>query len=81
MASTRSARQQSILESVACGEVGYLTLLGGFYFNRPLQLQLADQDQDFLKALYASGKIWHKPLDGVDFEVCLRDRDEGEGQR
>ncbi len=64
-------RQQSLIESIAHGEVAYMTHLEGFYFNRPLQFQLADEDQAFLKGMFASGVIWHKALSDVEFDVKL----------
>ena len=69
----RTPRQQAIIESVANGEVGYGTHFDGFYFNRVLQFELAAEDQAFLKALYSSGEIWHKPIDPFEFEVRLRE--------
>ncbi len=72
-----TARQQSILESIASGEVGYTTFLGGFYFNRPLQLQLADEDQAFLKSLLASGQIRHKRIGAFEYCVCFTEANTG----
>jgi hypothetical protein len=66
-------RQQSIVESVANREVGYGTHFGGFYYNRVLQFELAAKDQEFLRALYQAGEIWHKAIDPFDFEVRLRE--------
>lgn len=68
----RTRRQQALLESIALGEVGFSAHLDGFYFNRVLQFELAAEDQSFLKALSASGEIWHRPLGGGEFEVWLR---------
>jgi hypothetical protein len=68
-------RHQSILESVANGEVRFGTHFNGFYYNHVLQFELAAEDQAYLRALYAAGEIWHKPIDAFDFEVQLRERD------
>ena len=66
-------RHQSLIESIAHGEIHYGTQFDGFYFSHVLQFELSAEDQVFLKALYANGEIWHKPIDAFEFEVRLRD--------
>ena len=62
-------RQRSVLESVVCGEVGYCTHFGGFYYNRVLEFELEAVDKQFLRGLQARGLIFHKSLAPFDFEV------------
>lgn len=69
----RTTRQQALIESIAHGEVGYMTHLEGFYFHRPLQFQFADEDQVFLRALHARGVIEHVRLSDVEYDVRLSD--------
>ncbi len=71
MSEPRTPRQQAIVESVANREVCYGTHFNGFYYNRALQFEFAAEDQAFLRALFAAGEIWHKPIDHFDFEVRL----------
>ena len=71
MSELRTPRQNAIVESVANGEVGYGTHFDGFYYDRVLQFEFAAEDQEFLRALYKAGEIWHKPIDPFDFEVRL----------
>jgi hypothetical protein len=70
---SRTPRQQALIESIAHGEVGYMTHLDGFYFNRPFQFQLADEDQAYLRMLFENGVIAHMRLSDVEYEVKLRE--------
>ncbi|MBI1257409.1 MAG: hypothetical protein GC204_08055 [Chloroflexi bacterium] len=78
MSELRTPRQRAIVESVANGEVCYGTHFDGFYYNRALQFEFAAEDQEFLRALYKAGEIWHKEIDPFDFEVRLSEKDSSE---
>lgn len=62
-------RQRSVLESVVCGEVGFCSHFGGFYYNRVLEFELEAVDKQFLRGLQVRGLIIHKSLAPFDFEV------------
>jgi hypothetical protein len=70
---SRTPRQQALIESIAHGEVGYMTHLEGFYFHRPLQFQFADEDQAYLRMLFESGVIAHTRVSDVEYDVKLRE--------
>jgi hypothetical protein len=69
---SRTPRQQALIESISHGEVGYMTHLEGFYFHRPLQFQFADEDQAYLRMLFENGVIMHARLSDAEYEVRLR---------
>lgn len=72
---SRTPRQDALIESIAHGEVGYMTHLDGFYFHRPFQFQFADEDQAYLRMLFEDGVIWHARISDAEYEVRLRDGD------